>query len=212
MDVERRAGLQHVICRLEDLGKGPRLGEAPVGDGMQMGEIDDRADPAGPSGDREHVFGRPELPDAAHDLDPERHCTVLALEPLSQLAELLDDRVDRVRTLASEQKAWVEDDELGARRLGDPGRVVEHADGHALLLVALDVTHEARDRRVNGEHDSRLARKFPEALGPGVVHPELAFEVDLAGGVAALSEQLDRQLGTYSRWDTSRAELEDAHG
>jgi len=153
-----------------------------------MGEIDDGADPAGASGDREYVFGRPELADSAHDLDPERHRAVFAFEPLAELAQLLDDRVDRVCALAAEQEAWMEDDELRARHLRDPGRVVEHPDGHTLLLVALDVTHEARDRRVDGEHDPRLARKLTKPLRPRVVHPELALEVDLAGGVTALLE------------------------
>src|SRR4051812_27198213 len=106
----------------------------------------------------------------------------------------------------------MKNDELGARHLRDPGRVVEHPDRHSLLLVTLDVTHEARDRCVDGEHDPGLARNLPEALRPGIVHPELALEVDLAGRITALLEQLDRQLGIFSRWDTSRAELEDAHG
>jgi len=211
VDVKGRVGLEHVVGAIENLGESLSFGEAAVGDGVQVGEIDDGADPAGASGDREHVFRRPELADAAHDLDPERHRAVFALEPLSELAELLDDRVDRVRPLAAEQEAGVEDDELGAGRFRDPGRVVEHPDGHALLLVALDVTHEARNRCVDGEHESRLARKLTEAFRPRVVHPELPLEVDLAGGVAALLEQFDRCLRVLTRGNSSRPEMERSH-
>ena len=163
------------------------------------------------SGDREHVFRRPELADAARDLDPERHRAVFALEPLPELAELLDDGVDRVLPLAAEQEAGMKDDELGAGRFRDPGRMVEHPDGHALLLIPLDVTHEARNRCVDGEHDSRLARKLTEAFRPRVVHPELALEVDLAGGVAALLEQLGRGLRALTRGNSSRSEMECSH-
>jgi hypothetical protein len=212
MDMERRALLEHAVGRLEDLDESLGLGEAAVCDRVQVGEVDDRADPAGAGSDREHVLGRPELADAAHDLDPERDRTVLALEPLAQLAELLDDRVDRVRPLAAEQEARVKDDELGAGSLGDSGRVVEHPDGHSLLLVALDMPHEPGDRRVDGEHDPGLASELAEALRPGVIHPELTLEVDLAGRVPALLKEHDRCLRTLPRGNASRSESKPGHG
>src|SRR3954465_13712149 len=43
--------------------------------------------------DRAPVVHRAELAHTAHPLDPERHGAVLLLEPLTQLAELLDHRV-----------------------------------------------------------------------------------------------------------------------
>ena len=125
---------------------------------------------------------RAELAHAAHHLDPERHGAILALEPLAQLAELLADRVDRLLARAAEQEAGVEDDDLGAGGLRDPGRVVEHPDRHVQLLAALGVAHEAGDRRVHREHDAALARaSSPNARREVVVHPEAALEVDLAG-------------------------------
>src|SRR6185437_12819428 len=57
-----------------------------------------------------------------------------------------------------------------------------------------------------------LAGNAAETLRPGVVHPELAFEVDLAGGIPALLKQLDRQLGTLSRRDPRRTKTQCAHG
>src|SRR4029077_8968031 len=110
------------------------------------------------------------------------------------------------------EEAGVEDDEFGSCRLRDPGGVVEHADRHSLLLVALDVTHEPRDRCVDGEHDPRLAGQVTEALGPGIVHPEFALEVDLAGGIAPFLQQFDCPLRTVSRRNSSGSESERAHG
>ena len=118
---------------------------------------------------------------------PNGTSAVLLLEPLAQLAELRDDVVERVVALAAEQEARVEDDDLGAAGLAMPGGVVEHPERHVELLAALDVADEAGERRVHGERDSGLARELAEALGPGVVHPEAALEVDLAGRVAALA-------------------------
>ena len=59
--------------------------------------------------------------------------------------------------------------------LRDPGRVVEHADGHVQLLAALGVAHEAGDRRVHRQHDVRCRaalaevgreRRSPSRSGP----------------------------------------------
>src|SRR5918995_1432797 len=84
--------------------------------------------------------------------------------------------------------------------------MVEHSDGHPLLLVTLDVAHEACDRRVHGQGDPDLTGQLPEALGPGIIHPEAALEIDLAGVVAALEQELDRRLGGVARGDARRAE------
>ena len=88
----------------------------------------------------------------------------------------------------------MEDDDLGSARLRDAGRVVEHADGHVQLLSALRVAHEAGDGRVNREDDAGVAGELAEALGPVVVHPELALEIDLAGAPPELLEDRDRLL------------------
>ena len=46
----------------------------------------------------------------------------------------------------------------------------------------------------------------PEALGPRVVHPEPALEVDLAGRVAALEQELDRGLRALPGGNAGRPE------
>ena len=201
-------GRQHLVGAGEDSGKRRRLREAAVGDRVQMREVEHRADPARARRDREHVLRGAELAHASHDLDAERHRAVLLLQPLTQLAQLLDDGVDRGLALAAEQEARVEDDDLGPGRLRDAGGVVEHPDGHVQLLAALGVTHEAGDRRVDREDDAGLAGQLAEALGPRVVHPELPLEVDLAGREAALLEELDRLLGALARRDAGRAVVE----
>ena len=61
----------------------------------------------------------------------------------------------------------MEDDELGARGLRDPGRVVEHPDRHVELLATLGVAHEAGDRRVDREHDPVLPRELPKRSAQG---------------------------------------------
>ena len=97
------------------------------------------------SRDLEHVVERAEVAHAAHHLDAERHRPPLALEPLAQRAELLDDRGDGVLAAAAEQEAGVEDDDLGAARGRDAGAPVEAADGGGELAPArLQVAHERR--------------------------------------------------------------------
>ena len=75
---------------------------------------------------------------------PNGTSAVLRLEPRAQVAELVDDVGDRLLALAAEQEAGVEDDDLGAGGLRDPGRVVEHPERHLELLAALGVAHERR--------------------------------------------------------------------
>ena len=75
-----------------------------------MCEVEHGSHPAATCGDREHVLRGPELPHAAHDLDAERHCAILLLQSLAQLAQLFDDRIDCSVALTPEQEAGVEDD------------------------------------------------------------------------------------------------------
>src|SRR5512132_2963058 len=89
--------------------------------------------------------------------------------------------------------------------------MVEHADRHPMLLVTLDVTHEARERRVDGEGDPGFACEFSEPFGPGIVHPEAALEVDLAGPVATLEQQLDGRLRALPRRHACRADPNRSH-
>src|SRR5207247_852117 len=72
-------------------------------------------------------------------------------------------------------------------------------------------THEACDGRMDGQHDPSGARELAEPLRPGVVHPEFALEVDLAGRVAAFLKERDRRLGAVSRGHASRAEVQLSH-
>ena len=106
------------------------------------------------------------------------------------------------------RKPGMEDDDLGAGGLGDPGRVVEHPDRHVQLLAALGVAHEAGDRRVHRERDVVLPRELAEALGELVVHPEPSLEVDLARREPAREQRFDRCLGALPRGDARRAEVE----
>src|SRR5204862_7963614 len=95
--------------------------------------------------------------------------------------------------------------------LRDPSGVVEHPDRQVELLAALGMAHEAGDRRVDGERDVVLARELAEPGGEVIVHPEAPLEVDLAGGVAALDEDLDRRFRALLRRHPRRAEVELAH-
>ena len=89
--------------------------------------------------------------------------------------------------------------------------MVEHADCHVELLATFGVTHEARDRRMDGENDPGRSRELTELLRPRVVHPELPLEVDLAGRVAPFLEQGDRLFGTLPRGHAGRAVMELSH-
>ena len=98
----------------------------------------------------------------------------------------------------------MEDDELGTAGDRDARRVVEHADRHPVLLVALDLAEKACERRVHGQRDSGLAGEPAEPLRPRVLHPEAALEVDLAGAIAALQQQRDSRLGALPGGNASR--------
>jgi len=212
VDVERHLRLHHGVGGLERGGEGLDVREPAVARRVHMCEVEDGADPAGAAGDRDHVVEAAEVVHAAHHLDAERHRAVLALEALSKLGELLGDRGDRGLAVSAEEEAGMEHDELGTRGPRDPRGVVEHPDGHSLLLVALEVAHEAGDRRVHGQHDLRLASELPETGGPGVVHPEAALEIDLAGRESALLQDSDRLSGAPAGGHARRAEVESSHG
>jgi len=195
VDVERRLGRDHRVRSFENLLEPGRLGEASVRHGVEVSEVDDGADPARACRDCEDVLRSSQLTHAAHDLHPEGNGAVLLLQPFAELAELFDHRVDRRVTLAAEQEAGVEDDDLRAGRLCDARRMVEHPDSHIELFATFGMAHEACDWGVDGKHDARLARELAELLGPRIVHPELPLEVDLTGRVAPFLEESDRLLG-----------------
>ena len=56
----------------------------------------------------------------------------------------------------------MEDDHLGAGRLGDAGGVVEHANRHPVLLAAIEVPEERRERRVHGQDEVAIPREPAE--------------------------------------------------
>src|SRR6266516_4031239 len=184
VDVERRAGLDHVVRRLE------RRRERADARRVHVREVEDRANEVDLSGDREHVVDAPEVADPAHHLDPERHEPVLGDEALAEIAELVDHVGNRALALAPEQEAGVEDDQLGAGGLREPGRVVEHAERHLELLLARDVAHERGERGVDREGDVVRMQRGGEVGGGVIVEPEAADEADLARPVAALRKSL----------------------
>ncbi len=192
---------------LERLG----LCELAVARRVHVGEVEDRPHPARAARDLEHVVERAQVTHAAHHFHSERNGSILALEALAELAQLLDHGVERILARALEQKAGVEDNDFRAARLRDARRVVEHAHGHVELLAALGVAHEARQRCVHGQREVVLAGELAEPPGEVVVHPEACLEVDLAGGVAALEEQLDRPLGAVLGRHAGRPEADFAH-
>jgi len=109
VDVERPAGLDHLVGGLERGRERLDVGEGAVARRVHVRKVEDGTDPAGTPRDLDHVVEAADLAHAAHHLDAERNRAVLALQPLAQLAELLDDRVDRLLARAFEQKARVED-------------------------------------------------------------------------------------------------------
>jgi hypothetical protein len=64
---------------------------------------------------------------------------------------------------------------------------------------------------MDGENDPGVAGELAEALGPRVVHPEPALEVDLAGRVAAPFQKLDGLGGALARGHSGRADAYDTH-
>ena len=153
VDVERCARLDHLVGRLERRGKGVDIGVRAVARRVHVREVEHRPDEVHLRGDREDVVQRSEVAHAPHHLDPERDEPVLRLEPRAQVAELVDDVGDRPLALPAEEEPGMEDDELRAGRLREPGGVIEHPERHLELLLPLDVAHERGERRVHGEQD-----------------------------------------------------------
>jgi len=54
-----------------------------------------------------------------------------------------------------------------------------------------DVTHEAGERRVDGQADRGFASELTQTPGEVPVHPETLAEVDLARVIAASNQLLD---------------------
>ena len=146
-------------------------------------------------------------------LDAERHRAALPLEPLAHEPELLHDGVDRVLTATAEEEAGVEDDHLRAAGGRDPGAPVEGSERRGPLAPArLQMSDPAEEWCVHRERDVVVARELSQPLGPGVVHPELALEVDLAGVVAVLEHELHRSFGTVAIGNVGRADADAGHG
>jgi hypothetical protein len=70
---------------------------------------------------------------------------------------------------------------------------------------------EGEERRVHRERDLVLVRDLGEPLGPRVVHPEPALEIELAGGIATLEQELDSSLGRFPGGASRRAETDRSH-
>src|SRR4051794_28301879 len=179
---------------------------------MHVGEVEHRSHPTRPLGDLDDVVDGAEVAYAAHHLDSERHSAVLALEPLAEGAELLHDGRDRVLVGPAEQKARVKYDHLGPARSCDPGAPVERSDrGGELPSLGLEVTHEPEQRRVHRQRHVGGAGDLAELLGPPVIHPEAALEVDLTGVVPALEQQLDGVLRVVAGGDAGKADTGASH-
>ena len=178
---------------------------------MHVGEVEHRPHEVDRRRNREHVVERPEVAHAAHHLDAERDEAVLRLEPLAQVAELVDDVGDGPRPLASEQEPGMEDDELRTDGLGEARRVVEHPQRHLELLAAVGMAHEGSERGMHRERDVRADGSFPEQRGRLVVEPEAAHEPDLAGPVAVGHERRERLLKCRRLGQPARAVADVTH-
>ena len=127
----RRASTPSAVASAS--ANGSDLEERPVARRVHVREVEHGSHPADAPRDLDHVVDRSEIAHAPHDLDAEGHGTALALQPLAERPELLDDRVDRVLSGSPEQEAGVEDDDLRAARSRDAGAPVERADGRGEL-------------------------------------------------------------------------------
>ncbi len=169
--------------------------DAAVGHRMEVGEVDHRPHPAESGGDFENVLEASQLAHSPHHLDPERDRSVLGEKPVAQLAELLADVVECRLPCAAEEVAGMEHNELGPGCLGDAGGVVEHTHRALVLRPSIDVAEERCKRRMDRENDPALRGELAQPHGELLLHPEATLEVELAGRVRALDEELDRRLG-----------------
>ena len=206
------SGVENLVDRFERSGEQAGLEVCAVARGVHVGEIEHRPHPARLLRDLDDIVHRAEVAYATHHLDAEGNGTALALQSLAERAELLHDRGDRVLARAAEEKAWMEDDDFCAARGSDPRAAVERADGgRELSSGGLDVAHEPEERSVHRQRHVGGAGGRAESLGPGIVHPEPALEVDLARVVAALEQNRDRPLRVVARRNPRQADTNTPH-
>ena len=160
-------------------------------------------------GDLDAVLQRAEVADAAHHLDAERHRASF-LSRRSRSVQPGDHVVERLRAVAAEPEAGMDDDDLGAGSRGDARGTVERAE-RLLRLPLVGMAGEREERRVHGQRDVLLPCLRAEPLRPRVVHPEARLEVDLARRAAALDESRDGRFRRLARRDSSGAETKPSH-
>src|SRR5439155_21374453 len=95
---------------------------------------------------------------AAHHLDAERDEAPFPLQPLAEVAELVDDVGDRLLPLAAEEEARMEDDQPRAAGLREARGVIEHPERHLELLATVRMAHERGQRGVHREDYVRAGR------------------------------------------------------
>ena len=99
-------------------------------------------------------------------------------------------------------------DQLGPARDRDPGRVVEHPDGAAVLRAAVGISRKGRERSVHRERDVGRAGGLAETLRELALHPETGLEVDLAGREAVFDDEPDRFLRRFAAGEAGRADAD----
>ena len=203
VDVERRSRLEDGVHALERRGERVDVGESSVGGRVHVCEVDHRPHPREPFRDMDDVVERAELVDASHHLEPEHDRAALLLEPLAQHDQPGNHVVEGLLAIAAKPEAGMDDDELCSCGRRDPGAPVQRAE-RLLRLLLVGMAGEGEERRVHRERDLVLTGDLREPLGPRVVHPEPALEVELTGGIAALEQDLHggfrRLPGRATRW------------
>ena len=115
--MERRVGLEHLVRRLERRRRtASGLEVGAVARRVHVREVEHRPDQADRAAIASTSSTEPRSRTRPITSTPKGTARPLASSRSRSVAELVDDRRDRVLALAAEQEARVEDDDLGAAR------------------------------------------------------------------------------------------------
>ena len=212
VDVERRAALEDRVGGLEHVGERLDVGERAVARRVHVREVDHRPHPAGARarsrGRRRGCRSRGRGPSPRRRTARRGPCPRAARA--ARRAARTTAEIASLRVRPSRKPGW-------KTTSSAPAATATPAEWSSIPIAMrcfLSRSTWPMNPAIGAWTESTIPASrasFAEPLGPRVVHPEPALEVDLAGVVAALAQQLDGLLRALPGRNPRRAEAKRCH-